>query len=146
MCRGERRRGNKQGRKEKGRCCGRGKADREGGRRKAKAFPPWSQPCRDLTPPGHSPPLTSPAPGGLPWDAEPAKPRSSPSEAPLTAGCGSHTSPGSRTSLSSQSLDTGPVGPRREPYGPHSGYRAWQPCLVWSLVNISAWQGIRGLS
>ena len=84
--------------------------------------------------------------GGLPWDAEPAKPQSSPSEAPLTAGCGPHTSTGSRTSLSSQPLDAGPVAPRREPYGPHSRYRARQPSLVWSLVNISAWQRTRGLS
>ena len=136
MCRGERRRGNREEREREGATGG----ERQTGRKeKGKGIPSLVSPCRDLTPSGHSPPLTPPAPGvssGMlsqpSLGHHPVRPR-------LLLDAGLTLSQGVE-------LGAGPVGPRREPYGPHSGYCAWQPSLVWSLVNISAWQRIRGLS
>ena len=85
----------KQGRKGKGRRHRRGKADREEGERQRHSVPGLAlqrpHPSRALSSPHPS------SPGGLLGDAKPAKPRSSPSEAPLTAGCRPHTVPGSGT-------------------------------------------------
>ena len=75
--------------------------------------------------------LSSPHPSssrGLPWGAEPAKPRSSPSETLLTAGCRPHTSPGSRTSLSSQPLCW--------PSGTKEG-AIWAPLRVLCMAALS---------